>query len=166
MCAIFAITWICSGTWVSGLLAVAFLVCHQYASTSNHRLCNSAELMIIFFSNDVTRVAFTVSLREHFSLPFIFAQFAVVGLYLDSNARHREVRFRSIFGSWTNPNLFHDMVLSAVPFQKTYLITVFGLTFLYGLTWQFAQFVTLLQCVTLFGLATIELVDKDKVRSM
>ena len=31
---------------------------------------------------DVTRVTFTVPLREHFSLPFIFLQFLVVGRYL------------------------------------------------------------------------------------
>ena len=40
-------------------------------------------------------------------------------------------------------------------------IYLFGM--LYSLTWQFAQFVSLLQALALFGLATIGLIDKDKV---
>ena len=34
------------------------------------------------FRFDVTRVTFTVPLREHFSLPFIFLQFYTTGAYL------------------------------------------------------------------------------------
>ncbi len=39
----------------------------------------------------VTRVEFTVALREHFSLPFVFAQFATVGVYLEEKNAKREV---------------------------------------------------------------------------
>ncbi len=47
--------------------------------------------------------------------------------------------------------------------QKLYLITIFVLTTLLTITWQFAQFVLLLQTLVLFGLALIKILDKDKV---
>ena len=42
-------------------------------------------------------------------------------------------------------------------------MSVFLLTFLFAISWQFAQFVLLLQCLALYGLAVLQLVDKDKV---
>ena len=80
---------------------------------------------------------FTLCLREHFSLPFIFAQFLTVGLYFDSKTRK------------------HD---------KLYLIATYVLSFCLAITWQFAQFVLLLQSLVLFTMATMKVVDKDKVR--
>jgi hypothetical protein len=43
---------------------------------------------------------------------------------------------------------------------RSYLLSLF-----YTLTWQFAQFVSLLQTAAIFGLATLGLLDKDKVIS-
>jgi hypothetical protein len=52
-----------------------------------------------------------------------------------------------------------------VPVQPAVLMLVcrvYLFSLLYTLTWQFAQFVSLLQALALFGLATIGLLDKDK----
>ena len=84
---------------------------------------------------DVTRVTYTVPLREHFSLPIIFLQFYVTGLYLK---RPQDQRM-----------LYPSLICL--------------LTALYTLTWQFAQFVTLLQSFVLFSLAAVSLINKDKV---
>jgi hypothetical protein len=40
---------------------------------------------------------------------------------------------------------------------------VYLFSLLYTLTWQFAQFVSLLQSLAIFGLATLGLLDRDKV---
>ncbi len=50
-----------------------------------------------------------------------------------------------------------------VLFQKLYLISVFTLTFLFAITWQFAQFILLLESLVLFGLAVLQIIDHDKV---
>ncbi len=47
--------------------------------------------------------------------------------------------------------------------QRVYLMTILALTLMFALTWQFAQFVLLLQSCVLFGLAVLGVVDKDKV---
>ena len=85
---------------------------------------------------DVTRVNFTVPLREHFSLPFMFLQFFAIGQYLKSE------RYTSAT---------YHMVLIFIP------------SLLFTLSWQFAQFVVLIQALVLFCLATVGLLHKDKV---
>ena len=90
-----------------------------------------------FFRTEVTRAEFTICLREHFSLPFLFAQFYVVGLYLDSKTSAGREKFD--------------------------LISIYVLTFLFAITWQFAQFALLLQCLVLFGLALIKILEREKV---
>jgi len=114
--ALYLLSWSLSGTWVSGVLTAIFVVANRF---------------------DVTRVTFTVPLREHFSLPFIFAQFGSVGQYLKSSPARND---------------------DLLPLAKVYLLTL-----LFTVTWQFAQFVLLLQAVTLFGLATVGLLDRDRV---
>ena len=111
--------WVLSGTWIAGVLSVAFLVAHRV---------------------EVTRVEFTLCLREHFSLPFIFAQFLVLGMYFDSK--------KAVAGS---------------KHEKVYLVAAYVLSFLLAITWQFAQFVLLLQSLVLFALGIVRIVDKDKV---
>jgi len=113
--ALFFISWSLTGTWLAGVLTAVYAVVNRF---------------------DVTRVNFTVSLREHFSLPFIFSQFYFVGSYLKP-----EVPTSS------------PLHLSA--------IFLCGLVF--TLCWQFAQFVLLLQALVLLGLATLGLLDKRKV---
>ena len=83
----------------------------------------------------MTRITYTVPLREHFSLPFIFLQFYITSLYLKKQP--------------TTSNLYPAIICV--------------LTTLYTLTWQFAQFVSLLQACVLFSLAALHMVNKEKV---
>ena len=85
---------------------------------------------------DVTRVNYTVPLREHFSLPFMFLQFFAIGQYLKSERYTRAT---------------YHMVLIFIP------------SLLFTLSWHFAQFVVLIQALVLFCLATVGLLHKDKV---
>jgi len=112
---LYLISWGLSGTWLSGVLTSVFVVINRF---------------------DVTRVTFTVPLREHFSLPFIFAQFGSVGQYLKAPPGQDEM--------W-------------------HLVKIYALSFMFTVTWQFAQFTLLLQALVLFGLATVGLLDKDRV---
>jgi len=111
LCALYLISWSLSGSWLSGVLTVVYVFMNRV---------------------DVTRVHFTVPLREHFSLPFIFLQFYTVGTYLREGTSFQMVRI--------------------------YIFTV-----IFTLTWQFGQFICLLQCLAMFGLATFGLLNKDKV---
>lgn len=70
LAALFATAWALTGTWVAGVLTSGLMVAHRSL---------------------ITRVEFTVPLREHFSLPFIFAQFAVIGEYMNAKTRAQEV---------------------------------------------------------------------------
>ena len=73
---LFATAWALTGTWAAGVLTSGLLVAHRSL---------------------VTRVEFTIPLREHFSLPFIFAQFAVIGEYMNAKTRAQEVYEHLIF---------------------------------------------------------------------
>ncbi|XP_059083191.1 probable C-mannosyltransferase DPY19L3 [Tigriopus californicus] len=115
LCAMYLITWNLSGTWLSGVLMTAFLICHRM---------------------NVTRVEFTIPLREHFSLPFIFSQFFAIGLYFDAKGRK---------------------------YEKLHLMAIYLLTFLLTVTWQFAQFVLLLQGLVLFAFALLGILENNKV---
>ena len=89
---------------------------------------------------DVTRVNFTVPLREHFSLPFIFLQFLVVGRHL----AHTTARPPS-WQSWT------------------LLASIYFTSLIFTISWQFSQFVLLIEVLVLFCLATVGLIDRDRV---
>jgi len=115
--ALYLISWSLSGTWLTGVLAAVYAVVNRF---------------------DVTRVTFTVPLREHFSLPFIFSQFGSVGHYLAN----------------TNRESSNETVQLAIIYLTSLAFTI---------TWQFAQFVLLIQALALFGLAMVGALDKDRV---
>ena len=89
---------------------------------------------------DVTRVNFTVPLREHFSLPFIFIQFLLAGQFLALKTDQA--------AGWKR------LILLASIYCSSLLFTIF---------WQFSQFVLLIEVFVLFCLATVGLIDKDRV---
>ena len=92
---------------------------------------------------DVTRVNFTVPLREHFSLPFIFIQFLLAGQYLAMKTN--------------TPSSWKKWILLASIYCSSLLFTI---------SWQFSQFVLLIEVFVLFCLATVGLLDKDRVCEM
>ncbi|XP_071747325.1 protein C-mannosyl-transferase DPY19L3 isoform X2 [Lepeophtheirus salmonis] len=115
MMAFYLISWRISGTWVAGIVTSAYVVCLR---------------------TSVTRVEYTIALREHFSLPFIFLQFASVGYYLKLNPKGNE---------------------------KIHLVLNFGLSLLFTICWQFSQFVLLLESGVLFMLGMFRIVDRNKI---
>uniref|UniRef100_A0A7M5WW22 C-mannosyltransferase DPY19L3 n=1 Tax=Clytia hemisphaerica TaxID=252671 RepID=A0A7M5WW22_9CNID len=119
MVAIFITTWQMSGTFLAGVLSVGFFVFNRF---------------------NMTRLAFTVPLRESFSLPFIYIQIAAITFFLRKKCSARE--------------------------EKVHLVIVSLSTFLLTLFWQFAQFVLLLEAFALFGLYAMEFTESRKVKPL
>ncbi|XP_053305037.1 probable C-mannosyltransferase DPY19L3 [Spea bombifrons] len=96
-----------------------------------------AALWYIVNRIDTTRVEFTIPLRENWALPFFAVQIAGITYFLKPN-------------------------LTAAK-ERLSIIVVFVSTFIFSLTWQFNQFVLLLQAVVLFIVDTLDLVPSTKV---
>ncbi|XP_012881608.1 PREDICTED: probable C-mannosyltransferase DPY19L3 [Dipodomys ordii] len=85
---------------------------------------------------DTTRVEFTIPLRENWALPFFAIQIAAITYFL-------------------RPNL---QALS----ERLTLLVVFISTFLFSLTWQFNQFMMLMQALVLFTLDSLDMLPAVK----
>ncbi|KAM4614539.1 protein C-mannosyl-transferase DPY19L3 isoform 2-T3 [Discoglossus pictus] len=86
---------------------------------------------------DTTRVEFTIPLRENWALPFFALQIAGITYLLRTD-------------------------LTAVGKRLT-LLVVFISTFIFSLTWQFNQFVLLIQAMVLFALDCVDMIPSAKV---
>ncbi|XP_058136091.1 protein C-mannosyl-transferase DPY19L3 isoform X7 [Dasypus novemcinctus] len=85
---------------------------------------------------DTTRVEFTIPLRENWALPFFAIQIAAITYFL-------------------RPNL---QPLS----ERLILLAIFISTFLFSLTWQFNQFMMLMQALVLFILDSLDMLPAVK----
>ncbi|KAM9607007.1 protein C-mannosyl-transferase DPY19L3 isoform 3-T4 [Trichechus inunguis] len=85
---------------------------------------------------DTTRVEFTIPLRENWALPFFAIQIAAITYFL-------------------RPNL---QPLS----ERLTLLAIFVSTFLFSLTWQFNQFMMLMQALVLFVLDSLDMLPAVK----
>ncbi|XP_006168056.2 probable C-mannosyltransferase DPY19L3 isoform X4 [Tupaia chinensis] len=85
---------------------------------------------------DTTRVEFTIPLRENWALPFFAIQIAAVTYFLRPN-------------------------LQPLPERLT-LLAIFISTFLFSLTWQFNQFMMLMQALVLFILDSLDMLPAVK----
>ncbi|KAM9192432.1 protein C-mannosyl-transferase DPY19L3 isoform 2-T2 [Dugong dugon] len=85
---------------------------------------------------DTTRVEFTIPLRENWALPFFAIQIAAITYFL-------------------RPNL---QPLS----ERLTLLAIFISTFLFSLTWQFNQFMMLMQALVLFVLDSLDMLPAVK----
>ncbi|XP_061201869.1 probable C-mannosyltransferase DPY19L3 isoform X3 [Neopsephotus bourkii] len=86
---------------------------------------------------DTTRVEFTIPLRENWALPFFAVQIAAITYLLRTNLQPARERLT--------------------------FMAVFIATFLFSLTWQFNQFMMLIQALALFVLDCFDLLPTAKV---
>ncbi|KFQ49357.1 putative C-mannosyltransferase DPY19L3 [Nestor notabilis] len=86
---------------------------------------------------DTTRVEFTIPLRENWALPFFAVQIAAITYLLRTNLQPAQERLT--------------------------FVAVFIATFLFSLTWQFNQFMMLIQALALFVLDCFDLLPTAKV---
>merc|ERR1712241_1643304 len=101
---------------------------------------------MVVHRNEITRVCFTVPLREHFSLPFFYAMLVSVARFFSI---HPEMPNKPMINLWST--------------KKFALVQIYVMTFIFVITWQFAQFALFLHSVICFALATTQLLNKDQV---
>ncbi|XP_073715308.1 protein C-mannosyl-transferase DPY19L3 isoform X1 [Misgurnus anguillicaudatus] len=117
--ALFITSWLLSNSWLAGALAGVWYILNRV---------------------DTTRVEFTISLRENWSIPFLALQVAAITCYLRPQLK---------------------------PIQKRVVLwLVFVATFCFCLTWQFNQFVLLVQALIIFTLDCLDFFTAEQVVSL
>ncbi|KAI7814838.1 probable C-mannosyltransferase DPY19L3 isoform X2 [Triplophysa rosa] len=107
--ALFITSWLLSNSWLAGALTGVWYILNRV---------------------DTTRVEFTISLRENWSIPFLALQVAAITCYLRPQLKP-----------------IH---------QRVVLWLVFVATFCFCLTWQFNQFILLVQALIIFTLDCLD----------
>ncbi|XP_035376811.1 probable C-mannosyltransferase DPY19L3 isoform X1 [Electrophorus electricus] len=116
---LFITSWMLSDSWLAGVLTGVWYILNRV---------------------DTTRVEFTISLRENWSLPFFALQVAAITCYL-----------RPPLGS---------------THQRVLLWLVFVCTLCFCLTWQFNQFILLVQALLIFTLDSLDLLLPEQVMAL
>ncbi|XP_051557942.1 probable C-mannosyltransferase DPY19L3 isoform X1 [Myxocyprinus asiaticus] len=117
--ALFITSWLLSDSWLAGALTGVWYILNRV---------------------DTTRVEFTISLRENWSIPFFALQVAAITCYLRPHLKP-----------------IH---------QRVVLWLVFVSTFSFCLTWQFNQFVLLVQALIIFTLDCLDFFTSEQVVSL
>ncbi|XP_056098543.1 probable C-mannosyltransferase DPY19L3 isoform X1 [Rhinichthys klamathensis goyatoka] len=117
--ALFITSWLLSDSWLAGALSGVWYILNRV---------------------DTTRVEFTISLRENWSIPFFALQVAAITCYLRPQLKP-----------------IH---------QRVVLWLVFVSTFCFCLTWQFNQFVLLVQALIIFTLDCLDFFTAKQVVSL
>ncbi|KAI1889947.1 hypothetical protein AGOR_G00168160 [Albula goreensis] len=117
--ALYITSWLLSGSWLAGVLTAAWYIINRV---------------------DTTRVEFTISLRENWSLPFFALQVAAITCYLRPHLKPVQ--------------------------QKVALWLVFLSSLCFCLTWQFNQFILLVQALLIFGLDCLDLISPEQATSL
>uniref|UniRef100_A0A672LFC7 Dpy-19 like C-mannosyltransferase 3 n=1 Tax=Sinocyclocheilus grahami TaxID=75366 RepID=A0A672LFC7_SINGR len=117
--ALFITSWLLSDSWLAGALSGVWYILNRL---------------------DTTRVEFTISLRENWSIPFFALQVAAITCYLRPQLKP-----------------IH---------QRVVLWLVFVSTFCFCLTWQFNQFVLLVQALIIFTLDCLDFLTAEQVVSL
>uniref|UniRef100_A0A3P8UJS0 Dpy-19 like C-mannosyltransferase 3 n=1 Tax=Cynoglossus semilaevis TaxID=244447 RepID=A0A3P8UJS0_CYNSE len=116
--ALYLTAWLLSGSWLAGALAGVWYILNRI---------------------DTTRVEFTISLRENWSLPFLALQVAAITCYL-------------------RPQL---SILQQVMVWLMYVTT-----FCFSLTWQFNQFILLIQALIIYTLDCLDFITTTQVTTL
>lgn len=127
-----------NGLYVGALFALTWGLCGWGAFSWPAGL-----LSVIFFVvnlNDSSRVFFTVNLRESFGFPIFWCQVLLICTFLRRSIRRP---------------LGKELVLSAAILATTYL---------FALTWQFSQFVMLVQCGSIYAVGLLHLIPEWQCR--
>ncbi|XP_012670213.1 probable C-mannosyltransferase DPY19L3 isoform X2 [Clupea harengus] len=117
--ALYMTSWLLSGSWLAGVLAGVWYILNRM---------------------DTTRVEFTISLRENWSMPFFALQVAAITCYLRPQLKP-----------------IH---------QRVVLWLVFVSTFCFCLTWQFNQFILFIQALIFFTLDGLDFLTPEQVTSL
>ncbi|KAK2139918.1 hypothetical protein LSH36_1558g00044 [Paralvinella palmiformis] len=117
------------------MLAALYIMTWLLSGTWLAGLLMSA--FLVFNREDITRVSMTIPLREHWSLPFFWIQVTVLTYYI-------------------KPNI-------SIIKQKFCVFLMFLATFLFAITWQFNQFILLLQAMAMFGAWLLHIIPQNKV---
>ncbi|XP_053732008.1 probable C-mannosyltransferase DPY19L3 isoform X2 [Synchiropus splendidus] len=111
--------WLLSGSWLAGVLTGLWYILNRI---------------------DTTRVEFTISLRENWSLPFLALQVATITCYLRPQ-------------------------LTALQ-QKVMVWLMYVTTFCFCLTWQFNQFILLIQALIIYTLDCADFLATTQVTTL
>uniref|UniRef100_A0A672YBW6 Dpy-19 like C-mannosyltransferase 3 n=1 Tax=Sphaeramia orbicularis TaxID=375764 RepID=A0A672YBW6_9TELE len=117
--ALYLTAWLLSGSWLAGALAGVWYILNRV---------------------DTTRVEFTISLRENWSLPFLALQVTAITCYLRPQ-------------------------LSALQ-QKVMVWLMYVTTFCFCLTWQFNQFILLVQALIIYTLDCADFLSTTQVTTL
>lgn len=117
--ALYLTAWLLSGSWLAGALTGVWYILNRI---------------------DTTRVEFTISLRENWSLPFFALQVATITCYL-------------------RPQL-------TVLQQKVMVWLMYVTTFCFCLTWQFNQFILLVQALIIYTLDCTDFLSTKQVTTL
>ncbi|XP_042340451.1 probable C-mannosyltransferase DPY19L3 isoform X4 [Plectropomus leopardus] len=117
--ALYLTAWLLSGSWLAGGLTGVWYILNRV---------------------DTTRVEFTISLRENWSLPFLALQVAAITCYL-------------------RPQLTGLQ-------QKVMVWLMYVTTFCFCLTWQFNQFILLVQALIVYTLDCVDFLTTVQVTTL
>ncbi|XP_051236586.1 probable C-mannosyltransferase DPY19L3 isoform X2 [Dicentrarchus labrax] len=117
--ALYLTAWLLSGSWLAGVLTGIWYILNRV---------------------DTTRVEFTISLRENWSLPFLALQVTAITCYL-------------------RPQL-------TVLQQKVMVWLMYVTTFCFCLTWQFNQFILLVQALIIYTLDCVDFLTTTQVTTL
>ncbi|XP_035508462.1 probable C-mannosyltransferase DPY19L3 [Morone saxatilis] len=117
--ALYLTAWLLSGSWLAGALTGIWYILNRV---------------------DTTRVEFTISLRENWSLPFLALQVTAITCYL-------------------RPQL-------TVLQQKVMVWLMYVTTFCFCLTWQFNQFILLVQALIIYTLDCVDFLTTTQVTTL
>ncbi|XP_068432144.1 protein C-mannosyl-transferase DPY19L3 isoform X2 [Clinocottus analis] len=116
--ALYLTAWLLSGSWLAGALAGIWYILNRV---------------------DTTRVEFTISLRENWSLPFLALQVTAITCYL-------------------RPQL--------TALQQVLVWLMYVTTFCFCLTWQFNQFILLVQALIIYTMDCADFLTPAQVTTM
>ncbi|XP_050932225.1 probable C-mannosyltransferase DPY19L3 isoform X3 [Lates calcarifer] len=117
--ALYLTAWLLSGSWLAGTLTGVWYILNRV---------------------DTTRVEFTISLRENWSLPFLALQVTAITCYLRPQ-------------------------LTALQ-QKVMVWLMYVTTFCFCLTWQFNQFILLVQALIIYTLDCVDFLTTTQVTTL